>query len=369
MTFTVGDLVSPNGKEQSKQAIIKEVTKAIAYLLQDDRALNTSDQFIDLVHNTWDPKETHVGGGPNTILNLGVLTSEAGECVNKSSDNDRIFFASSETSKKLNPTSEYPFYDFKKKKKLPEYTDSGSLMPNKTGQEYQTQYSDKRQSLGYMDGAIISGRYVANEIAKSIGLSNYNKAIDREDKRAQASKFLFQEHLKDWNAKTVEVVTKLVVWALEIADKATDLSGKGKSHAQKILISAVELALHHVEGGLEKFEQFVEELFKLVVGGDVLDWIHKELGKVELWVAGKFIAALQSFTKGGYHYNSTPLEQIDETDQEAAKNIKFLTAKADKLIVSISQKVGERGDEQAQVQDHSCFTLMQSCRPIRIKSE
>lgn len=143
MTFTVGRYVDELGPKPSKEQIVDLVTKSLTFLFDDPRALASSDEFIDLVAYSWDPSQTFVGGGPNTVMGVGMLSGPdcAGRLLNEPWDN--VYFASAETSRKANPTPV-----------------SGS-----------DGYSDARQSLGYMDGAIIAGRFVADQILTSLGLA------------------------------------------------------------------------------------------------------------------------------------------------------------------------------------------------------
>jgi len=82
---------------------------------------------------------------------------------------DRVFFACSEEAKILHTTSTSTHSNLLHPDNMPKYTDDGLLLADPPP-PYRTNYSDVRQSLGYLDGAIVSGRYVASEIADSLGL-------------------------------------------------------------------------------------------------------------------------------------------------------------------------------------------------------
>jgi monoamine oxidase len=146
MTFTVGEFADGLGTYPSREEITRSVTEALAFLFDDTRALSTSEHFIELVPATWNAAESWVGGGPNMLLKPGMLSGEgcAGSALNEPW-NDVVFFASAETSRKIEPSGD------------PVYTPGSD--PTQMGT-----YSDHRQGLGYLDGAVISGRYVAAQV-------------------------------------------------------------------------------------------------------------------------------------------------------------------------------------------------------------
>ncbi len=152
MTFTVASFADKLGPNPTKAAVEKLVTETLSFLFNDQRALSTSDQFLDLTFYDWNEQDKTAGGGPNTVFQTGILTGEnaPGQLLNEPWE-DKVFFASSETSKKLNPTSTSPYWQ-------PSASDPVN-----------GQYSDMRQSLGYVDGAIVSGKYVASQVAASLG--------------------------------------------------------------------------------------------------------------------------------------------------------------------------------------------------------
>jgi monoamine oxidase len=158
MTFTVASFVDELGPCPSKAAVTKLVTDTLAFLFNDLRAQASSDLFVDLVTYDWNENAAYSGGGPNTVFAPGVLTDGTAAVLNEPWE-DKVFFASSETARKLHPTSTSPYWQ-----PDPE---------NPMGR-----YSDMRQSLGYMDGAIVSGRYVAHQVAKSLGLPGYDAGVD-----------------------------------------------------------------------------------------------------------------------------------------------------------------------------------------------
>ncbi|EYF04102.1 flavin monoamine oxidase family protein [Chondromyces apiculatus] len=146
MTFTVGAQADGLGPFPTKEAITRHVTEALAFLFNDTRALSTSPHFIDLAAATWNAAESWVGGGPNMLLEPGML-SGAGNIARLLNEpwGGVVYFASAETARKLAPTT------------APTYTPSTD--PTQPGV-----YSDHRQGLGYLDGAVISGRYVAAQV-------------------------------------------------------------------------------------------------------------------------------------------------------------------------------------------------------------
>lgn len=147
MTFTVGKFVDELGTYPAHEELVRLVTEGLAFLFDDARALSTSKHFIDLVAYAWNPAETFVGGGPNTVFGPGLFTGDncAAKLLNEPW-NDIIYFASAETSRKLNPTSCAPVY-------------TPSPDPGTQGT-----FPDHRQGLGYMDGAILAGYYVAAQV-------------------------------------------------------------------------------------------------------------------------------------------------------------------------------------------------------------
>jgi monoamine oxidase len=170
MTFTVGAQLDALGGNLSQDAIEAWVTGGIRDFFGDDRALSTSSEFVKLVHYLWSDADPYVGGGPNIVYPPGALTGEVGRHMNEHWD-DRVFFASAENAKNLEPTSRSTHWNVLHDDNMPKYTDDGLLLADPPP-PYRTNYSDVRQSLGYLDGAIVSGRYVASEIAASLGLKD-----------------------------------------------------------------------------------------------------------------------------------------------------------------------------------------------------
>jgi monoamine oxidase len=83
---------------------------------------------------------------------------------------DRVFFASAENAKNLEPTSRSTHWNVLHDENTPKYTKDALLLADPPP-PYRTNYSDVRQSLGYLDGALVSGRNVASEIAVSLGVA------------------------------------------------------------------------------------------------------------------------------------------------------------------------------------------------------
>lgn len=176
MTFTVGAQADALGPNPTHETIVETVTKALAYLFDDDRALATSEEFIELVSYAWTPAESHVGGGPNTIMTPGSMTGEDApiRALNEPWD-DKVFFASAENALKVAPTSTQTDYDWLGAEHMPEYDAAGNLTNEGP---FTTRYSDMREDLGYMNGAIVSGKYAAHRVAKSLGNASYDPSID-----------------------------------------------------------------------------------------------------------------------------------------------------------------------------------------------
>ncbi|NUP07374.1 MAG: NAD(P)-binding protein [Polyangiaceae bacterium] len=184
MTFTVGAQLDALGPNPSEEQIITHVTGALRDMFDDDRALAGSDEYVGLRWYRWDSNEKFVGGGPNTVFKVGALTGDPGKIMNQHWD-DKVFFASAENARNLSPRSKSPHYDLFNDDNVPKYTKDGILLSS-SKPPFTTNYSDYRQSLGYMDGAIISGRYVANELADSLGRKNHLRAYAPAAKPAAA---------------------------------------------------------------------------------------------------------------------------------------------------------------------------------------
>ncbi len=167
MTFTVGAQADQLGPHPTKEKVTQVITESLAYLFNDLRALSSSPEFIELVMFDWN-EGSFIGGGPNTIMTPGMLTGP--DCAARALDEpwlDKVFFASAETARKLDPTSKLPTYDPSAPEKLPKYDDDGTRSKDSLP-PFQSRYSDMRQSLGYMDGGIVAGRYVADRVEKSL---------------------------------------------------------------------------------------------------------------------------------------------------------------------------------------------------------
>ena len=153
MTFTIASEVDKlwttddqgNPVPPNPEVIQEMVTGSIACLFSDERGLETSSEFEAFHYFEWDKSEQHVGGGPNTIMGQGVLTKCAAAL--NASHGTNVHFASSENTKNLNSTTEN------------KWVKSDNLGGT---------YSDKREGLGYMDGVLLSGEYVANQVANAL---------------------------------------------------------------------------------------------------------------------------------------------------------------------------------------------------------
>jgi monoamine oxidase len=175
MTFTVGDMLTALGSHPSQEDIERYVTGTLNDLFQDERALSTSSEFVRLVAYTWDREEPEVGGGPNTVFTPGMLTGEAGRLLNEPWE-DRVFFASAESCLNPAPRSASGAWSLFAPENLPQYDDEATLLP-KPAPPFFSKYSDRRKGLGYMDGALASGVYAAQQVLASLG---------HEDRRPKA---------------------------------------------------------------------------------------------------------------------------------------------------------------------------------------
>ncbi|MBK6809028.1 MAG: FAD-dependent oxidoreductase [Sandaracinaceae bacterium] len=155
MTFTIGDYVTDLGPNPSKEAVTELVTKNLCFLFDDPRALVDGGLFVGLQLFTWNEYTPFSGGGPNTVFGPNMLTGPAApaKTLNQALDGN-VWFAAAELARKVDPGSVSRYFDPATQK-----------------------YSDIRHSLGYMDGAINEGRFVANQVAKALGRT-YDTRID-----------------------------------------------------------------------------------------------------------------------------------------------------------------------------------------------
>ena len=166
MTFTVASQVDNlwttddqgNPVPPGPEVIQELVTRSIAFFFNDERGLQTSSEFEAFHYFNWDKSEQHVGGGPVTIMGQGVLTKCAAAL--DASHGTNVHFASSENAKNLN--SNTPRNSAVENKWVP----SDPSKPNDSDDA--GIFSDKREGLGYMDGALLSGEYVANQVANAL---------------------------------------------------------------------------------------------------------------------------------------------------------------------------------------------------------
>jgi monoamine oxidase len=154
MTFTIGDEARKLLENPTKDHVVRWVTTALCDLFNDTRALSSSGEYIDLKWFSWDENTPLIPGGPNTVFAPGILTGD--DAPAKAFDrpvNGKVYFAAAELACKSpgDRTSTQPGY-------LANWKDLGQ-----TGQ-----YSDFRQSLGYMDGAVTCGRFVAQQALEDI---------------------------------------------------------------------------------------------------------------------------------------------------------------------------------------------------------
>jgi monoamine oxidase len=156
MTFTIGSEAQTLLETPSKERVVQWVTTALCDLFNDTRALASSSEYLDLKWFSWDERTPLIPGGPNTVFAPGVLTGD--DAPAKAFDRPiagNVYFAAAELSCKspaARRSSEPTF--------VPDWT--------KLGQS--GTYSDFRQSLGYMDGAVTCGRFVAHRVLEDLSL-------------------------------------------------------------------------------------------------------------------------------------------------------------------------------------------------------
>lgn len=156
MTFTIGSEAKDLLKHADKERIVKWVTTALCDLFNDTRALSSSSEYLDLRWFTWDENTTLIPGGPNTVFAPGILTgSDAPATVFDRPVAGSIYFAAAELSCKSPVERKSPGPCF-----VPDWQTLGQSGT----------YSDFRQSLGYMDGAVTCGRFVAQQVLEDLSL-------------------------------------------------------------------------------------------------------------------------------------------------------------------------------------------------------
>jgi len=163
MTFTIGSEAKDLLKEPTKAHVVEWVTKALCELFNDTRALSDSSEYIDLKWFSWDERTPLIPGGPNTVFAPGILTGP--EAPAKALDrpvDGRVYFAAAELSCKSPAARQTTQPTF-----VPTWQSLGS----------DGTYSDFRQSLGYMDGAVTCGRFVAHQVLEDMSLRG--KASDK----------------------------------------------------------------------------------------------------------------------------------------------------------------------------------------------
>lgn len=164
MTFTIGSEAQTLLKDPTKEHVVQWVTTALCDLFNDTRALSSSSEYIDLKWFNWDESTPLIPGGPNTVFGKGVLTGD--EAPAKAFDrpvDGKLYFAAAELSCKSPAARRSPQPSF-----VPDWKTLGQ-----TGT-----YSDFRQSLGYMDGAVTCGRFVAHQLLEDMSLREKATAKD-----------------------------------------------------------------------------------------------------------------------------------------------------------------------------------------------
>lgn len=156
MTFTIGSEAQDLLKDPSKEHVVEWVTTALCALFNDTRALSRSSEYLDLKWFSWDEHTPLIPGGPNTVFAPGILTGE--DAPAKAFDrpvDGKLYFAAAELSCKSPAARRSPGPSY-----FPDWQTLGQS----------GKYSDYRQSLGYMDGAVTCGRFVAHQVLEDLSL-------------------------------------------------------------------------------------------------------------------------------------------------------------------------------------------------------
>ena len=163
MTFTIGSEAQTLLEDPSKEHVVQWVTTALCDLFNDTRALSNSSEYLDLKWFSWDERTPLIPGGPNTVFAPGILTGEGAPA--KAFDRPvegKLYFAAAELACKSPAARRSPGPSF-----VPDWKTLGQ----------KGIYSDYRQSLGYMDGAVTCGRFVAHQVLEDLSLRE--KATDK----------------------------------------------------------------------------------------------------------------------------------------------------------------------------------------------
>jgi len=156
MTFTIGTEARTLLENPTKEHVVQWVTTALCDLFNDTRALASSSEYVDLKWFSWDERTPLIPGGPNTVFGRGVLTGDAAPA--KAFDRPvagNVYFGAAELSCKSPATRRAPQASF-----FPDWQTLGE----------KGIYSDFRQSLGYMDGAVTCGRFVAQQVLEDLSV-------------------------------------------------------------------------------------------------------------------------------------------------------------------------------------------------------
>jgi monoamine oxidase len=155
MTFTIGQEATTLLKDPTRDKIIAWVTTALSNLFNDSRALSSSNEFLDLKWFAWNEATPLIPGGPNTVFAKGILTGDDAPARAFDAPVDgKVYFAAAELACKT-PSERTTMPTF-----VPDWQSLGA-----TGT-----YSDFRESLGYMDGAVNCGRFVAKQVLEDLSL-------------------------------------------------------------------------------------------------------------------------------------------------------------------------------------------------------
>lgn len=153
--LTALDKNNPHDNER----IMSFVTPYVNELLDDSRALCTSKQYLPsrFMWHRWSVDNPLIPGGPNTVFRPKIL-KDCADAFNKPVDG--LYFACAELSLRAEGQRQSPLPIF---------------LPFPSGDEGGL-YSDWRQSLGYVDGAVVAGQGVAQQALVDLGFAEESTA-------------------------------------------------------------------------------------------------------------------------------------------------------------------------------------------------
>ena len=97
MTFTVAEEVDKL-EDLSEDAIRDMVTRHVAFLFNDMRALPDGGEYHSMSSFIWNGNEAFVGGGPNTVMSPGLMTGEGAPIRTLNHPEGHVHFVSAEAA-------------------------------------------------------------------------------------------------------------------------------------------------------------------------------------------------------------------------------------------------------------------------------